>query len=85
MASKVTMEAYTYRDPSGRLPNDEVMLSATKRGIEVCDPAQRTGVECWEWPRVQGITGEPSRNASEMDLVTIVVAAAAGGGGSTRG
>jgi hypothetical protein len=76
MASKVMMEAYTFRDPSGRLPNDEVMLSASKHGIEASHPSHRTVIECWEWSRVEAVTGEPSRNADEMDLVTIIVAAA---------
>ena len=75
----VSVEVFTFLDPSGELPEEEVLLSVTDRGIAVrtADAAREVCMQ-WPWPsvlRVKGNTG----SEDEMDMVTITVEGAPAG------
>ena len=75
----VSVEVFTFLDPSGELPEEEVLLSVTDRGIAVrtADAAREVCMQ-WPWPsvlRVKGNTG----SEDEMDMVTITVKGAPAG------
>jgi hypothetical protein len=74
----IYVEVFTFADPSGELPGDQVLLSATNRGIAVRTADEsREMCRLWKWSSVLNVEGDEG-NEDDMDILTIIVAAATG-------